>query len=58
MEVFIVMQYRVPNNLTKVIGVFSSKALAEKRIKKLEIEYRKFIDFYEWYIEEEQLIGE
>ena len=58
MIVFIVIQYRIPNSLTNVIGVFSSEALAEERIKKLEIEYRKFIDFYEWHIEEHEVFGE
>ena len=56
MNVYVVMQYRIPNNLTQLIGIFISEALAKKRIEELKIEYRKFLDYYEWDIYEKQVI--
>jgi hypothetical protein len=56
MNVHVVMQYRIPNNLTQLIGIFISEALAKKRIEELKIEYRKFLDYYEWDIYEKQVI--
>ena len=58
MNVYVVMQYRIPNNLTDLIGIFISEALAKERIEELKIERRKFLDYYEWNIYEEQVIGE
>lgn len=56
MTVYVVIQYRC--DVDSVDGVFSSKKLAQKHIEKRQIKKKKYIDYYEWYIEEHKVIGE
>jgi len=56
MKVYIVIQCH--HDIDSVDGVFLSKELAQNHIEKRYIQKKKYIDYYEWYIQEHKVIAE
>ena len=55
MTVYVVMENHF--DVARINGVFASEALAEKQIEQLKSKKKKYIEYYDWWIEKHEVFG-
>jgi hypothetical protein len=56
MTVYVVMKSW--HDTDTICGIFMSETLAEKHIEQLKIRNKKYIEYYDWWIEKHEIFEE